>query len=50
MNGRELLKFIDMILRCEIGIRIREADADSKYTVDSVLSMVNCIQARSTTV
>lgn len=46
MNGREFLKFIDMILRCEIGARIREADADSKYTVDSVLSMVNCIQAR----
>lgn len=46
MNGREFLRFIDMILRCEIGARIREADADSKYTVDNVLSIVNCIQAR----
>lgn len=35
-----------MILRSEIGARIREADEDSKYTVDSVLSMANCIQAR----
>ncbi len=46
MNGREFLKFIDLILRCEIGARIREANAESKYTVDSVLSMANCIQAR----
>lgn len=46
MNGRKFLRFIDLILRCEIGARIREADADPRYTVDSVLSIVNCIQVR----
>ena len=46
MRGREFLRFIDLILRCEIGARIREAGAEFKYTVDSVLSVVNCIQAR----
>ena len=46
MSGGEFLRFIDLILKCETGARIREANAENRYTVDSVLAIANCIQTR----
>ena len=46
MRGREFLRFVDLILKCEIGARIREAGAESKYSVEGALSIANCIQAK----
>ena len=46
MKGREFIRFLDLILRCEISAELREAKMDHRISVSSVVSVADCIQAR----
>lgn len=46
MKGREFLRFLDLILRCEISAEIREAKAMKTVTTEGVISSLDCIQVR----
>lgn len=46
MKGREFIRFLDLILRCEISAELREAKMDHRISVSSAVSMADCIQAR----
>ena len=46
MKGREFIRFLDLILRCEISAELREAKMDHCISVSSVVSVADCIQAR----
>ncbi len=45
MEGREFVRFIALILRCEIAALFRENKLDTKYTVDGALASLNSIMA-----
>ena len=46
MKGREFLLFLDLVMRCEMSAEIREAKLEKPMTVESAISMADCIQAR----
>ena len=46
MKGREFLLFLDLVLRCEMSAEIREAKLERPMTVESAISMADCVQAR----
>ena len=46
MKGREFLLFLDHVMRCEMSAEIREAKLERPMTVESAISMADCIQAR----
>ena len=46
MKGREFLRFLDLMLRCELSAEIREANLSRTLTVDEVISSLGCIQVR----
>ena len=46
MKGREFLLFLDLMLRCEMSAEIREAKLERPMSVESAVSMVDCVQAR----
>lgn len=46
MKGREFLLFLDLMLRCEMSAEIREAKLERPMSVESAISMVDCVQAR----
>lgn len=46
MKGREFLRFLDLMLRCELSAEIREANLSRTLTVDEVISSLSCIQVR----
>ena len=46
MKGREFLLFLDLMLRCEMSAEIREAKLEKPMSVESAISMVDCVQAR----
>ena len=46
MKGMEFLLFLDLVMRCEMSAEIREAKLDRPMTVESAISMVDCVQAR----
>ena len=46
MKGREFLLFLDLVMRCEMSAEIREAKLEKPMTVESTISMADCIQAR----
>ena len=45
MEGREFVRFIALILRCEIAALFRENKLDTKFTVDGALASLNSIMA-----
>lgn len=46
MKGREFLRFLDLMLKCEMSAEIREAKLEKSMSVESAISMADCIQAR----
>ena len=46
MKGREFLLFLDLVIRCEMSAEIREAKLERPMTVESAISMADCVQAR----
>ena len=46
MKGREFLLFLDLMMRCEMSAEIREAKLERPMSVESAISMVDCVQAR----
>lgn len=46
-EGREFVKFVSLMMKSEIAAAFREAKRNSKYTVDSALASLNCINAVS---
>ncbi len=45
MEGREFVRFVALILRCEIAAMFRENELDTKFTVDGALASLNSIMA-----
>jgi len=45
MEGRLFIRFVSLILRCEITAFLRENSLDSKYSVSGILSSLNCIMS-----
>ena len=46
MKGMEFLLFLYLVMRCDMSAEIREAKLDRPMTVESAISMVDCVQAR----
>lgn len=46
MQGREFLRFLDLILRCEIAAEIREAGMTRTLSVEQAVSMADCVGIR----
>lgn len=46
MRGREFLRFLDLVLRCEIAAEIREAKLSQSISVESAVSIADCVQAK----
>lgn len=46
MKGREFLLFLDLMMRCEMSAEIAEAKLGKPMSVDSAISMADCVQAR----
>ena len=46
MKGREFLLFLDLVMRCEMSAEIREPKLERPMTVESAISMADCVQAR----
>lgn len=46
MKGREFLRFLDLVLKCEISAEIREAGPDRPVTAEEAVSALDCIQVR----
>ncbi len=46
MKGREFLLFLDLMMRCEMSAEIREAKLERPMSVESAISMADCVQAR----
>lgn len=46
MKGREFLLFLDLMLRCEMSAEMREAKLEKPMSVESAISMADCVQAR----
>ncbi|MCB5278582.1 MAG: transposase [Candidatus Cloacimonetes bacterium] len=47
LEGREFIRFIALMMKSEIAAAFREANLDSKYTVDSALASLNCMNSIS---
>ena len=46
MRGREFLRFLDLILICELSAELREADLGRTVTVEGAISSLDCVQVR----
>lgn len=46
MRGREFLRFLDLILVCELSVELREAKLERKVTVEGAISSLDCVQVR----
>lgn len=46
MRGREFLRFLDLILVCELSAELREAKLERKITVEGAVSSLDCVQVR----
>lgn len=46
MEGMEFLRFLDLILKCEISALLRECKDKHSLSVESVIAMSSCIQAK----
>ena len=46
MRGREFLRFLDLILVCELSAELREAKLERKVTVEGAISSLDCVQVR----
>ena len=46
MKGRESLQFLNLVIRCEMSAEIKEAKLERSMTVESAISMADCVQAR----
>ena len=47
LEGREFVRFVSLMMKSGIAAAFREEKLDSKYTVDSALASLNCINAVS---
>jgi len=45
MEGRLFVRFVSLIMRCEMTAFLRENNLDSKYSVSGILSSLNCIMS-----
>ena len=45
-NGREFLRFLDLVLKCEISAEIWEAGPDRPVTAEEAVSALDCIRVR----
>ena len=46
MKGREFLLFLDLVMGCEMSAEIREAKLERPMTVESAISIADCVQTR----
>lgn len=46
MKGREFLSFLYLVMRCEMSAEIREARLERSMSVESAISMADCVRAR----
>lgn len=46
MRGREFLRFLDLMIRCEMAAEIRESGKENTVSVECAVSMADCVQAK----